>query len=88
MPHTEFDKRVPGARSEDRYGRALAVAVAGLESIRDEGPGSDPAYPETADIEAHDSWGFDSASYECAQTARETLESVAAIMEEGPPAPM
>lgn len=88
MPHTEFDKGVSGARSGDRYGRALAVAVAGLESIRDEGPDSDPAYPDSGGIEAHDSWGFDSASYERAQTALETLESVAAIMEEGQPTPM
>ena len=88
MPHTEFDKRVPGARSGDRYGRALAVAVTGLEAIRDEGPESDPAYPKSGDIEAHDIWGFDAASYERAQTARETLESVAAIMEEGQPTPV
>lgn len=88
MPHTEFEKGGSGARSSDRYGRALSVAVAGLEAIRDEGPESDPAYPKSGDIEAHDIWGFDSASYERAQTARETLESVAAIMEEGQPTPI
>lgn len=67
---------------------ALAVAVAGLEAIRDEGPEADPTYPENGSIKDHDNWGFDSASYERAQTAREALESVAAIMEEGEPTPM
>ena len=66
----------------DRYDRALAEAIGGLETIRDEGPAADPAYPIHGGIEAHEAWGFDSASHERAETARDTLMNVEAIMKE------
>lgn len=68
----------------DRCRRALAEAIAGLEIIRDERPAADPIYPRHGSIEAHDTWGFDSASHERAETARATLASVAEIMEGQP----
>ena len=66
----------------DRCERALTEAIGALETIRDEGPAADPAYPTHGGIEAHDAWGFDSASHERAETARGTLADVEAIMKE------
>jgi len=66
----------------DRCERALIEAIGALETIRDEGPAADPAYPTHGGIEAHDAWGFDSASHERAETARGTLADVEAIMKE------
>lgn len=76
----------PATHNEDeppagRYRFALAEAVAGLEAIRDEGPDIDPTYPGNGILEAHENWAFDSASCERAQSAKDTLERVAAIMD-------
>ncbi|MGX5777748.1 hypothetical protein [Methylorubrum zatmanii] len=80
MPHSAVTDQEGRPASVDQYRLALAEAVSGLELIRDEGPEAEPAYPKHGEIEAHETWAFDSASYERAQTAREALEHVALIM--------
>ena len=81
MPHSAPINDQARQGSIDRWRRALAEAVAGLEAIRDEGPSIDPAYPQHGTAQAREAWAFDSASHERAQTARGALERVAAITE-------
>jgi len=82
MVSTNPTANVESDPATDRCERVLAVAIGGLETIRDEGPAVDPAYPTHGGIEAHEAWGFDSASHERAETARGTLANVEAIMKE------
>lgn len=77
---TDADKESPSS-SDGPSDQALAAAIAGLEIVRDEGPETEPAYPSNGEIEAHEDWAFDSASYDRAQTAQDALERVAAITE-------
>jgi len=82
MVSTNPTANVESDSATDRCERVLAEAIGGLETIRDEGSAVDPAYPTHGGIEAHEAWGFDSASHERAETARGTLANVEAIMKE------